>query len=277
MAKRVWYCITCGYEVTTGGRCYSCGQALLESPLSELPPLGASYELGYDLGDWNDDGRGRLIQALLSAGIVHRLEDDELVILAADEARADTILSGVASPSGVGQPPPPPAQPPPLKGTWDDPYGRAWPARQVPQQLDEAPKERHVMRWVLSGVAVIVVVIVLGMIGAAQHRGSSNPSSPASTIPVTTIAPSVVPQTTEAAFIQQVNQAAKKDGATGMVAANTNCAFPKTWTPGETFNCYVYGPYVKGWAAEVGTVTIQVLTASPGDAWNANFVWTPSS
>ena len=103
----------------------------------------------------------------------------------------------------------------------------------------------------------------IGVDGYLRNHPST--SSPTATT-------SVVPQTSETSFERQVDQYAKQQGVTAI--ASTSCAFPKTWTVGESFACYVYGPANKsGFATSLGTVTIQVLTAQAGDAWNANFSW----
>src|SRR5437660_3893534 len=79
---RMWYCRTCGYEVSSGGRCHSCGERLIESDLAELRAGEADDEVGYRLTEWDDDPRGQLIEALNTAGIHHRFEQNELVVAA---------------------------------------------------------------------------------------------------------------------------------------------------------------------------------------------------
>jgi hypothetical protein len=95
VSTRVWYCTNCGYEVTTRGRCHSCGERLLASPLPELESGPDDDEVGYRLDMWDDDTRARLIQALISAGVLHRFEEEELVILAVDEAEVDKLVARV--------------------------------------------------------------------------------------------------------------------------------------------------------------------------------------
>jgi hypothetical protein len=95
VSTRVWYCTNCGYEVTGRGRCHSCGERLLASPLPELESGPDDDEVGYRLDMWDDDTRARLIQALISAGILHRFEEEELVILAVDEAEVDKLVARV--------------------------------------------------------------------------------------------------------------------------------------------------------------------------------------
>jgi hypothetical protein len=95
VSTRVWYCTNCGYEVTSRGRCHSCGERLLASPLPELESGPDDDEVGYRLDMWDDDTRARLIQALISAGILHRFEEEELVILAVDEAEVDKLVARV--------------------------------------------------------------------------------------------------------------------------------------------------------------------------------------
>jgi hypothetical protein len=63
--------------------------------LPELESGPEDDEVGYRLDLWDDETRGRLIQVLISAGVRHRFEEEELVILAADEARVDRIVAQV--------------------------------------------------------------------------------------------------------------------------------------------------------------------------------------
>ena len=100
MSTKVWYCPTCGYEVTARGRCHSCGERLAAAPLPELESGPDDDEVGYRLDPWDDETRARLIRALIAARIAHRFEEEELVILAADEAAVDKL---VARATGVGR------------------------------------------------------------------------------------------------------------------------------------------------------------------------------
>lgn len=90
----IWYCRSCGYEVSKGGRCHNCHQPLVETELTELEEGEVDDEVGYRLDDWSDDGRGALIEALVGENIRHRFEGDELVIGAADEATVDALMAG---------------------------------------------------------------------------------------------------------------------------------------------------------------------------------------
>jgi hypothetical protein len=91
----IWYCRSCGYEVDKGGRCHNCHQSLIETDLTELAEGEVDDEVGYRLDDWEDDGRGALIEALVDEGIRHRFEGDELVIGSDDEATVDAIVARV--------------------------------------------------------------------------------------------------------------------------------------------------------------------------------------
>lgn len=93
MSTKVWYCANCGYEVTARGRCHSCGERLIASPLPELQSGPDDDEVGYRLDLWDDETRARLIQGLISARILHRFEEEELVILASDEAQVDRLVA----------------------------------------------------------------------------------------------------------------------------------------------------------------------------------------
>lgn len=93
---RVWYCAACGYEVQSKGRCHNCGQKLVASALPELEPLDEDDEVGYRLDGWAESDRGRLIVALNGLGVLHRFEEEELVVEAGDEARVDDLVASLA-------------------------------------------------------------------------------------------------------------------------------------------------------------------------------------
>jgi hypothetical protein len=93
MTRKVWYCPFCGYEVNARGRCHSCGERLVASPLGELESGPEDDEVGYRLDQWDDATRGRMIQLLISASVPHRFEDEELVVLAEDEDRVDRLVA----------------------------------------------------------------------------------------------------------------------------------------------------------------------------------------
>ncbi|HXW82350.1 MAG TPA: hypothetical protein VEJ84_22830, partial [Acidimicrobiales bacterium] len=95
MSIKVWYCANCGYEVTSRGRCHSCGERLVASSLPELESGPDDDEVGYRLDLWDDQTRARLIEALIRAGVLHRFEEEELVILAVDEAEVDRLVARV--------------------------------------------------------------------------------------------------------------------------------------------------------------------------------------
>jgi hypothetical protein len=95
LATKVWYCGNCGYEVASRGRCHSCGERLVASPLPELESGPDDDEVGYRLDMWDDPTRARLIEALINAGVRHRFEEEELVILAVDEAEVDQLVARV--------------------------------------------------------------------------------------------------------------------------------------------------------------------------------------
>ena len=95
MPTKVWYCANCGYEVTSRGRCHSCGERLVASSLPELESGPDDDEVGYRLDMWDDPTRARLIEALINAGVSHRFEEEELVILAVDEAEVDQLVARV--------------------------------------------------------------------------------------------------------------------------------------------------------------------------------------
>jgi hypothetical protein len=94
--SKVWYCVNCGYEVGSRGRCHRCRVKLDLSPLPELEVGDEDDEVGYRLDDWADATRGRLIVALIRANVRHRFEDDELVVGSEDEERVDDLVATVA-------------------------------------------------------------------------------------------------------------------------------------------------------------------------------------
>jgi len=89
---KVWYCANCGYEVGGRGRCHSCREKLIASDLPELEPGDEDDEVGYRIGWWSDRDRGRLIEYLNMLQVMHRFEDEELVVGAEDEERVDDVL-----------------------------------------------------------------------------------------------------------------------------------------------------------------------------------------
>ena len=103
---RIWYCRNCGYEVTARGRCHLCRERLTASDLPELEASDDQEEVGYRLDDWADEDRGYLISELNEMGVVHRFEDDELVVDAGDEERVDDLLKSItegAASAGAGE------------------------------------------------------------------------------------------------------------------------------------------------------------------------------
>jgi hypothetical protein len=70
---------------------------LVSSALPELPAGDEDDEVGYRLDTWSDRDRGRLIEQLNVDGILHRFEEDELVVAADDEARVDDLVEDLAT------------------------------------------------------------------------------------------------------------------------------------------------------------------------------------
>ena len=93
---RIWYCPTCGYEVTSRGRCHLCHDKLVASDLPQLDTGDDEDEVGYRLDGWSDRARGILIERLNDLGLLHRFEDDELVVAAEDESTVDDLVADVA-------------------------------------------------------------------------------------------------------------------------------------------------------------------------------------
>jgi len=88
----VRYCARCGSQVKTGERCTSCGGVLLHSPIPQLTERPGS-EVGYDVGDWAGEERGRLIGRLIEAEIPHRFDGHELTVSASDEDFVDELVT----------------------------------------------------------------------------------------------------------------------------------------------------------------------------------------
>ncbi|HLH47441.1 MAG TPA: hypothetical protein VKV25_09790, partial [Acidimicrobiales bacterium] len=95
--SKVWFCRNCGYEVPGRGRCHLCKRRLEESPLPELAAGDEDDEVGYRLQEWDDPTRGALIVGLIEAHILHRFEEDELVVAAEDEARTDDLVERITT------------------------------------------------------------------------------------------------------------------------------------------------------------------------------------
>jgi len=99
---KVWYCVNCGYEVGSRGRCHSCRERLIPSDLPELEPGDEDEEVGYRIGWWADRDRGRLIDYLNTLQISHRFEEEELVVAADDEERVDDLLEELSLTAAAG-------------------------------------------------------------------------------------------------------------------------------------------------------------------------------
>jgi hypothetical protein len=77
---------------------------LVASALPELPAGEDDDEVGYRLERWSDRERGRLIERLNVDEVLHRFEDDELVVAAEDEARVDDLVEELAATPDEEQP-----------------------------------------------------------------------------------------------------------------------------------------------------------------------------
>ena len=69
--------------------------AWLRRSLPELESGPDDDEVGYRLDLWDDQTRARLIEALIWPACCHRFEEEELVILAVDEAEVDRLVARV--------------------------------------------------------------------------------------------------------------------------------------------------------------------------------------
>ena len=95
--SKIWFCRNCGYEVGSRGRCHACKVRLSSSPLPELQPGDEEEEVGYRLPDWSDQMRGRLIVRLIEANVLHRFDEDELIVALDDELRTDDLVEEIAA------------------------------------------------------------------------------------------------------------------------------------------------------------------------------------
>jgi len=95
VATKIWWCDNCGYETEGRGRCPECGERLLPSALPALEAGVPEQEVGYGLADWSGRARGRLIEAMIDASVLHRFEDEELVVRASDENVVDELTEAI--------------------------------------------------------------------------------------------------------------------------------------------------------------------------------------
>jgi hypothetical protein len=58
-------------------------------------------EAGYDLSDWDHDLRGELAERLVTAGVAHRWEGDEVVVAEADAGATEEIIDSLEPDDGV--------------------------------------------------------------------------------------------------------------------------------------------------------------------------------
>ncbi len=58
-------------------------------------------QVAYDLSEWDDDSCLRLLDALAAETIPYGLDDDELLVASADEARVDEIVGAITTPGAT--------------------------------------------------------------------------------------------------------------------------------------------------------------------------------
>ena len=87
----IWYCRSCGYEVSKGGRCHNCHEGLIETDLTELAEGEVDDEVGYRLDEWEDEPAAPSSKPWSRRASATASKDDELVIGADDEASVDAI------------------------------------------------------------------------------------------------------------------------------------------------------------------------------------------
>jgi hypothetical protein len=147
----IWYCVYCGYETTSRGRCHRCHRRLQSSSLPEMKTDDAFPEVVYDISEWGGSQQGWLIAQLNELEILHRFEGNDLVVDESDDDRTSQLLermdpsegsgSGGASGSTATQLPPPGWYPSPdgspTKRYWN---GMSWTEPDRLGQLSDVPK-----------------------------------------------------------------------------------------------------------------------------------------
>jgi hypothetical protein len=85
-------CPSCGAQyLATATACADCGAPLVVG----LPLEPGGDEVGYDLGDWGDEQRRSLAEALLDAGVPARWETTELVVREQDADVTEQLIDDV--------------------------------------------------------------------------------------------------------------------------------------------------------------------------------------
>jgi hypothetical protein len=64
----------------------------------------AAEQIGYDLAGWDAQNLGLLMARLDDERIAHAIEEGELVVLEADEARVDAVIDGILEPDASAAP-----------------------------------------------------------------------------------------------------------------------------------------------------------------------------
>lgn len=280
MAHKVWWCDNCGYEVDKGGRCAGCGERLLLSDLPELLPGSGAEEVGYRLGGWEGRARGRLIEALVSQGVLHRFEDEELIVLLADESTVDrAVAESLTKPASVrrqktlgaeGLSVPLPDDPSqmsspwpesrPLQGAWEDQFGRIVPFRRPSWW------RRNKRTSLAAGGTLVGLVVLIAVIGAVRGgSGGSGGSSSAGGLSAGQL---------QRSLLSDLHKTGS-DGFDEPAAKSVTCIMPSEWIAGQTFTCYAYGTPQDNSAPELGTLSITVLPAQ-GDNFEWNVTWDPA-
>ena len=141
-----------------------------------------------------------------------------------------------------------------------EPPGQAsQPLMMPPEASEGAPKKRKRGRWIIAAAIVVVVVVVAVVV--AGSKGSGNGGLPAGK--------------SLAEFEHDIVQDAQSTSqGPGLPNAHSaSCIMPSTWSPGQTFKCFVYNSN----GGSVATLNGTVLPTRPGDNYSVNARWTPGN
>ncbi len=73
----------------------------VDEDLSTAQEEDDEEQVAYDLSEWDDDSCVRLLDALTAEAIPYGLDEEELLVAAADEARVDEIVAALTTPGAV--------------------------------------------------------------------------------------------------------------------------------------------------------------------------------
>ena len=133
---------------------------------------------------------------------------------------------------------------------------------EVSQGSSPAPR-RNRLFWFVTG-ALVGAVITVGVVVLVASL-TKTPSG----LPPGTSSLSAFEQTMKADL---VGPKSRGDFDVSGVSS-VSCIMGSRWTPGEKFTCYAFRKN----SNQLGTFSGVVLPTTPGEAWNADLNWTPTS